>query len=261
MSSLNYYKTLDVSPAASGSDIKRSFRRLAKEVHPDTGDTAGGSRIRLLIRAYEVLSDPRKRDIYDRTHAGLFRETSFDYREFLRSQSTNYVSQSRLIFYDLLHFYEEEALSVYDQLLSLKIDLRKYMPRDEFMDCFFLLAEALERRGDLVRSAELYRRIYAYECEQPYFRHFIEEVIDRLRSLVCIRMASVLPAPVVIANIQYLIELNFSSKDSALFHKRIAEVYSNNCNNNMAAIHLRRGLELDEKLTGIKKLKQRIGYH
>ena len=217
--------------------------------------------MRSLIDAYEVLSDPQRRVNYDRTHASLFRTVTFDYREFLRQRRHDYVSQTKLIFYDLLNSHDDEALEIYGQLLLAHIDLRKYMPHEDFMDCSFLLAEAFERRGDLVRSAELYRRLYLYERERPYFHHFIDEVVERLRTLTCFKMVPRLPPAEVIDHIQDLIDLNISRKESAFFHKKIAEIYSSNGDNDRAADHLRRGLELDTKLAGVKKLKEKIGVH
>ena len=257
----NHYRILGISPRASAVEIKRSFRRRAKELHPDTALAGSDERMRSLIDAYEVLSDPQRRISYDRTHASLFRTVTFDYREFLRQRRHDYVSQTKLIFYDLLNSHDEEALETYEQLLMAHIDLRKYMSHDDFMDCSFLLAEAFERRGDLVRSADIYRRLYLYERERPYFRHFIDEVVDRLRILTCFKMVPHLPAEVVIAHIEVLIDLEISRKDSAFFHKKIAEIYSGNGDNDRAAVHLRRGLSLDTKLAGVKKLKEKIGFH
>ena len=256
----NYYKTLGVSYQASAGEIKQSFRRRAKELHPDTATSGSDARMRSLIDAYQVLGDPQRRVNYDRTHARVFRRDTFDYREFLRQRRHDYVSQTKLIFYDLLHSHEEEALEAYEQLLMAQIDLRNYMPHDDFMDCSFLLAEAFERRGDLVRAVDLYRRLYLYEREQPCFRHFIDEVVDRLRTLTCFKMVAVLPPAMVIAQIRDLIDLAISRKESAFFHKKIAEIYSNHHDNERAADHLRQGLELDTKLAGVKKLKEKIGF-
>ena len=256
----NYYQTLGVSPRASAVEIKRSFRRRAKELHPDTASSGSDERMRSLIDAYEVLSDPQRRVNYDRTHASLFRTVTFDYREFLRRRRSDYVSQTRLIFYELLHSHDAEALETYEQLLISHIDLRQYMSHADFMDCSFLLAEAFERRGDLIRAVDLYRGLYLYERERPYFHHFIEEVVDRLRILTCFKMVPLLPAAAVIAHIQDLIDLNISRKESAFFHKKIAEIYSSSGANERAADHLRRGLELDHKLAGVKKLKEKIGF-
>ena len=63
-----------------------------------------------------------------------------------------------------------------------KIDIKKIMSHDDFIDCYFLLGEALERIGELEEAAEFYRRVYLYEQEKPYYRHFIDEVIIHLKT-------------------------------------------------------------------------------
>ena len=64
----DYYADLGVARDASPEDIKSSFRRLAREHHPDAnpGDPASESRFRLIAEAYEVLSDPDRRRSFDR---------------------------------------------------------------------------------------------------------------------------------------------------------------------------------------------------
>jgi molecular chaperone DnaJ len=63
----DYYDTLGVSRSASAEDIKRAFRRLAMEFHPDRNQQPGAeARFKAINEAYEVLSDPDKRAAYDR---------------------------------------------------------------------------------------------------------------------------------------------------------------------------------------------------
>ncbi|HEY6076445.1 MAG TPA: J domain-containing protein [Gaiella sp.] len=71
----DYYALLGVPRDASHADIKKAFRRLARELHPDvSGDPQAGPRFRAIAEAYEVLSDPGRRQTYDRFgHAGLRR--------------------------------------------------------------------------------------------------------------------------------------------------------------------------------------------
>jgi molecular chaperone DnaJ len=65
--SQTYYTTLEVSPTASQAEIKQAYRRLAKQLHPDTNlASASHEQIALLNVAYEVLGDPLKRKTYDR---------------------------------------------------------------------------------------------------------------------------------------------------------------------------------------------------
>ena len=67
MSMKDYYRILEVSESASQEDIKKSYRRLAKQYHPDThpGDKAAEDRFKAISEAYQVLGDEQKRQKYD----------------------------------------------------------------------------------------------------------------------------------------------------------------------------------------------------
>jgi molecular chaperone DnaJ len=70
----DYYEVLGVSRDASDPDIKKAFRRLARELHPDVNshDPDAETKFKQAAEAYEVLSDPERRATYDRYgHEGL----------------------------------------------------------------------------------------------------------------------------------------------------------------------------------------------
>ena len=60
---MDYYKTLNVSKEASDSEIKKSYRKLAKENHPDKGGDP--EKFKQIAEAYEVLSNKDKKTQYD----------------------------------------------------------------------------------------------------------------------------------------------------------------------------------------------------
>ena len=62
----DHYETLGVGRDATAEDIKRAYRRLARELHPDTNpDPEAAERFKTVTHAYEVLSDPQKRQRYE----------------------------------------------------------------------------------------------------------------------------------------------------------------------------------------------------
>lgn len=70
----NYYAVLGVTPGASALEIKRAYRRLARQHHPDLNAQAQGEQIKRLNEAYAVLGDPQKRAAYDeRLHLARLR--------------------------------------------------------------------------------------------------------------------------------------------------------------------------------------------
>ena len=81
----DYYELLGVARTADDAELKRAFRRKARELHPDVSEAPDAQeRFREVVEAYEVLSKSETRELYDRFgHAGLkgggFRPSQFDF--------------------------------------------------------------------------------------------------------------------------------------------------------------------------------------
>jgi DnaJ-class molecular chaperone len=62
------YLVLGVARQASGEEISRAYRRAARASHPDSGAVGSAQRFHAVSDAYEMLRDPRRRAVYDRSH-------------------------------------------------------------------------------------------------------------------------------------------------------------------------------------------------
>ena len=86
----DFYVVLGVQRDASEADIKKAYRKLAMECHPDrnNGDKSAEEKFKLVTEAYEVLRDPEKRAAYDRFgHAGTRSASGFNSMHFDLSEA------------------------------------------------------------------------------------------------------------------------------------------------------------------------------
>src|SRR5579862_2504204 len=72
-----YYETLGVERKASADDIRKAYRKLARKYHPDLnpGDKSSEERFKNVQEAYDILSDPKKRQMYDQY--GFYSENGY----------------------------------------------------------------------------------------------------------------------------------------------------------------------------------------
>ncbi|MGI9036602.1 MAG: J domain-containing protein [Pyrinomonadaceae bacterium] len=84
---VNYYKILKISPQATTAEIKSAYRRLARELHPDiNNDSETATKdFALIVKAYEILSDPQERAFFD--------------KKLLKAQAKNSIHSTDSVFY------------------------------------------------------------------------------------------------------------------------------------------------------------------
>ncbi len=273
------YRILSVSPSASAAEIKRAYRKRAKELHPDipspgsTGKERAVSRkreeerqerMRELIRAYETLSDPARRSEFDALY-GIYRRNArkdlegFDYRRWLLER-TDDESRAKLIFFDLLHDREDDAVREYRARRSASgsFSLLGHFGREDFMDCGFIMAEELAFRGDWYEAFGLLAEVIKLERERPYFRHFFPEVMDFARDIARNRLASELDEELALDSLELALELGFGKKDDAVILRNMAACYERIGDRKMASACLDEALRLDSTLTGVRELSRRL---
>lgn len=97
----DYYQVLSIERTVDGEEIKRAYRRMAMKYHPDRnpGDTEAEIRFKECAEAYEILSDPEKRKLYDQYgHEGLRRGGGNATHDFSRMNAEDIFSMFNDIF-------------------------------------------------------------------------------------------------------------------------------------------------------------------
>ncbi len=267
----NYYDVLGIPVDASSKDVKSAFRKLAKKHHPDLsadpsgtkreGSRAADAAMRLLLEAYRVLSDAERRRMYDRSlRKKAAEEGGFDYRRFLKSRQDDPESQAKLIVFDLLHGFEDEALEIYERARSFEdFRLERYLDRSEAMDAEFCIAEEYEKRERWVKAYSLYRRLIVMEAERPCFRYFFDVVALTFRNLVLNKLPKALDAEDYGDRLEEAAALELPKRDRAQFLRKKAEIQLRESDYGGAADSIRRAEELEPRLAGLAQLRKRAG--
>jgi curved DNA-binding protein CbpA len=221
----NYYKLLGVKPGASAAEIKKAFRKKAKQLHPDIAGASYAEAMRKLLTAYEALTDFNKRFAYDKTYTVYAKKTGFDYRAWLNQQEKPEY-KARLIFYELLHLEDEKAIEIWRKNGGLDFQMEKHMEREDWMDCQYILAEELDRRQYSFEAFKLLAALLAEEQRRPYFNHFTPEIKKYVKNIINKRLKKQVDNETWIACMESLMGVGFSGYDESSFSDNILQAQS-----------------------------------
>lgn len=228
---INCYTVLGVRQDATFAEIKRAYRRKAKLLHPDASHSADSEQFRQLVHAYEILSDARQRSIFDASFFSRsdFRQKTnepFDYRTWLM-QRTDYESRAKLIFFDLMHHREDDAVSEFKRMCMNHADfsLKRWFSREDFMDYGYILAEELTLRGEYYDAVVLLEQIIRMEYGFSYFRLFFPEVLDFTLSILKHHIDGCISDELAIDVWERALDMGFSNEENSFFLRKMACAY------------------------------------
>ena len=254
----NYYELLDVGQGASTQEIKRAFRERAKRLHPDIAGETGAGEMRKLLAAYETLSDRDRRFEYDRAYNRFIGKNRFNYRGFLMERKDDPSSQAKLIFFELLHLEEEAAISIWLEQGGLEFPMEKYLDREDWMDCSYILAEELAKRQYIYEAYVLLAALVREERRRPYFKHFMEELKTFLKEMVRLHLRQAVDAETYVECLEGLLDLGFSPRDEARWMRSVAETLVQQGESGAAARVFREALRRDPALPNTVQLRRKL---
>ncbi|HHT9118984.1 MAG TPA: DnaJ domain-containing protein [Candidatus Hypogeohydataceae bacterium YC41] len=250
---INYYAVLQVHEGAGAEEIKRSFRRLVKEYHPDRNGNEpwAADKVKLVIQAYKTLSDASNRKLYDRllnlrkSGAGV-----------AGRPLNNLQTQARNVLLDLLDGKGAPALETYERLKknNTNFHLLNYFTFKDYIDCTFLLAEEYERQRKHTSALELYEEAY-YQLQQKARKQYLfDEIKDRIQRIYCRVLARRASPKEAILYYEKALELDLGRAERAFVHKKIAECHFKQGDLYSASGHLNIALSLKPNLRGVHRL-------
>lgn len=228
---INCYEILGVRQNATAAEIKKAYRQKAKLLHPDATKSADSEKFQNLVKAYEILSNQRQRSIFDEsfyTRGAYTRnnQESFDYYKWLSARMDE-ESRAKLIFFDLMHEREDEAVAEFKRM-SMEhagFNLKHWFTREDFMDYGYILAEELALRNEYYDAIVLLEQIIRMEYSYSYFRLFFPEVLDFTLSILKRNIFNTINDELAIDVYERALDMGFSPKDDSFFLKQMAELY------------------------------------
>lgn len=247
---IDCYKILGVRKDATAAEIKRAYRQKAKILHPDINRSESSAEFQELVRAYEILSDQRQRSIFNDSFEtrGTYTKnnvSSFDYYQWL-SARTDEESRAKLIFFELMHEREDEAVMEFKRMNMehAGFNLKHWFSREDFMDYGYILAEELTLRNEYYDAVLLLEQIIRMEYSYNYFRIFFPEVMEFTLSILRRNIYNTINDELALDVFERALDLGFPEKDNAFFLRVMSEIYEKMGDAQTAAICFEESLKL-----------------
>ncbi len=232
------YKILGIQKNATAAEIKRAYRKKAKEFHPDASKHDTSEKFNEVVKAYELLSDAKQRSIFDESYFTRFSKEEnpfdfsnrkikvWDYRTWLLEKEDD-ENRARLIFFDLMHNREDDAVAEFKRMSMERSNFRLsyWFSREDFMDYGFILCEELVIRQEYYDAFNLLEQIIRMEHSFQYFRHFFPEVMDLARLVLKSHLEGKVSDELALDCWERALELGFGDADDALFLRKMGAAY------------------------------------
>ena len=274
----DYYQVLEIGRDATAREIKNAYRKLAKRYHPDKNPdrTAFAEKMfREVCNAYNTLCDTTQKSNYDQTLETIERQQKAHEAHLNKLNKLNHTyAKLELLLQALLHHNYETGVSMYEQLqdhsqkTGKKWRIDDFLSYEESRDCEFLVAEAYQQLGfsngdgtsisDRYRNIQqamlIYESLLSAEIERPCFKHFIQEVKDRLKFIYLYHFSVEGYHQTQRIPIAKIRELQLPKRETAWMYKKIAEFYVEIDRFREARTVLKMAFALQPDLTGAKKI-------
>ena len=221
----DYYEVLRVAPEASTDEIRRSFKRLVLEFHPDKNPKRrewSERRIRELLEAFDVLGDDEKRQLFDqRQRPGRRSRTAEPF--FFRKKTPG--ARALMVLHLLLNGGADDAVGILEEQEEKHGEgfLEKYLERRDYLDSLFLLAEYFLEKKEYLEAVGRLKEFYRLEKSTKFQRHYFGEVRRILKDLYLRKLPRVLAPQPLLDYLREVGDFELSSKEDLLRLKKVAE--------------------------------------
>lgn len=223
---VNPYDVLRVPPTASLQEIRERFRRLVIQAHPDKNPERpewAERRIRELIVAFEMVSDSERRADVDRRLGHRRRKSKAREKPFFFYRQDP-EARAMLILHHLMRERGDLALELLEEM-EAKVGpnfLSENLDRPDYLDCLFMLGEHHAASRQYLLASKRYRAIYALESKARYPRHYLDEVIRRLKDLYLKKLPRHASAPAAIEGLTQVECLRLTRSEDLLRLRKLA---------------------------------------